>query len=169
MTGCKPRINPVLEWQRAEWYLHTISLEKGCHSISKQERNITTGFQCNYQKTNAAILLWPSDALWWQKSGSTLIQLMAYCMMASSHKLNHCWLIVKYSLWHWLESHFTKKLISSIRVFRDCNFMTIVPRSQWVDSMNRATYLAIVTQFIIPKHNTLFPFSTKNNGITKNK
>ena len=33
-----------------------------------------------------------SDAIWWHKSGSTLVQAMACCLMAPSHYLNQCWL-----------------------------------------------------------------------------
>ena len=38
--------------------------------------------------------LWPSDAIWRQKSWSTLAQVMACCLMAPSHYLNQCWLII---------------------------------------------------------------------------
>ena len=38
--------------------------------------------------------LWPSDAIWRQGSGSTLAQVMACCLMAPSHYLNQCWLII---------------------------------------------------------------------------
>ena len=34
----------------------------------------------------------PSDAIWRQRSGSTLDQIMACCLMAPSHYLNQCWL-----------------------------------------------------------------------------
>ena len=44
--------------------------------------------------------LWPSDAIWWQKSGSTLVQVMAWCLTPSSHYLNQCWLIVSDVQWH---------------------------------------------------------------------
>ena len=37
--------------------------------------------------------LWPSDTIWRQRSGSTLAQVMACCLMAPSHYLNQCWLI----------------------------------------------------------------------------
>ena len=37
---------------------------------------------------------WPSDTIWRQRSGSTLPQVMACCLMAQSHYLNQCWLIV---------------------------------------------------------------------------
>ena len=48
-----------------------------------------------HQKTsrNAFNSLWPSDAIWRHKSGSTLAQEMACCLTAPSHYLNHCWLI----------------------------------------------------------------------------
>ena len=38
--------------------------------------------------------LWPGDAIWRQRSGSTLAQAMACCLMAASHYLNQCWLII---------------------------------------------------------------------------
>ena len=36
----------------------------------------------------------PSDAIWWQRSGSTLAQVMACCLTAPSHYLNQGWLII---------------------------------------------------------------------------
>ena len=38
--------------------------------------------------------LWPGDAVWRHRSGSTLAQVMAWCLMAPSHYLNQCWLII---------------------------------------------------------------------------
>ena len=46
--------------------------------------------------------LWPSDAIWWHKSGSTLAQVVACCLTAPSHYLNQCWLI---SQVQWRSSH----------------------------------------------------------------
>ena len=37
--------------------------------------------------------LWPSNAMWRPKSGSTLAEVMAWCLTAPSHYLNRCWLI----------------------------------------------------------------------------
>ena len=39
-------------------------------------------------------LLWPHGAIWWHKSGSTLVQVMAWCHQAPSHYLNQCWLVI---------------------------------------------------------------------------
>ena len=35
----------------------------------------------------------PSDAKWLHRSGSTLVQVLAFCLMAPSHYLKQCWLI----------------------------------------------------------------------------
>ena len=42
----------------------------------------------------------PSDAIWRQRSGSTLAQVMACCLTASSHYLNQYWLIISKVQWH---------------------------------------------------------------------
>ena len=34
--------------------------------------------------------LWPSAAIWWQRSQSTMTQVMACCLLAPSHYLNQC-------------------------------------------------------------------------------
>ena len=46
------------------------------------------------------ILKLPSDTIWRQRSGSTLARVMACCLMAPSHYLNQCWLIISKALWH---------------------------------------------------------------------
>ena len=39
--------------------------------------------------------LWPGDTLWQHRSGSTLSQVMASCLTASSHYLDQCWPFVQ--------------------------------------------------------------------------
>ena len=51
---------------------------------------------------------WPSDATWWHKSRSTLIQVMASCLMVPNHYLNQCWLIINDILWHSPGGNFTR-------------------------------------------------------------
>ena len=46
------------------------------------------------------ISLWPSDAIWRQRSVLTLAQVMACCLTAPSHYLNQCWLIISEVQWH---------------------------------------------------------------------
>ena len=59
--------------------------------------------KCNFQilmvqvkasKRQWVNLLWPSDATWWHKSESTWAQVMPCCLVAPSHYLNQCWLII---------------------------------------------------------------------------
>ena len=38
--------------------------------------------------------LWPSGVTWWHRSWSTLAQVMTCCLMAPSHNLNKCWLLI---------------------------------------------------------------------------
>ena len=51
--------------------------------------------------------LWPSDAIWRQRSGSTLTQVMACCLTAPSHYLNQCWLVISKVQWYLSEGNFT--------------------------------------------------------------
>ena len=51
--------------------------------------------------------LWPSDAIWQQRSGSTLAQVKACCLTAPSHYLNQCWLIISEVQWHSYQGNFT--------------------------------------------------------------
>ena len=51
---------------------------------------------------------WPGDAMWQHRSGSTLAQVMTYCLTALSHYLNYCWFIIKGVPWHSLESNFMR-------------------------------------------------------------
>ena len=50
----------------------------------------------------------PSDDIWRQRTGSTLAQVMAWCLTAPSHYLNQCWLIITKVLWRSCEDNFTR-------------------------------------------------------------
>ena len=43
--------------------------------------------------------MWPGDAIWRHRTWFTLSQVMAWCLMAPSHYLNQCWLIISEVLW----------------------------------------------------------------------
>ena len=53
------------------------------------------------------IWVWPSNAMRWHTSGSTLAQAMTCCLTEPSHYLKHCWLIISEVLWHSPEGIFT--------------------------------------------------------------
>ena len=47
-----------------------------------------------WSRYNTINSLRPSDAIWQHRSGSTLAQVMACCLMAPSHYLNQSWLLI---------------------------------------------------------------------------
>ena len=57
--------------------------------------------------SKTCLTLWPSDAIWRHRSGSTLAQVMACCLTAPSHYLNQCWLFINEVQWHTSDSNFT--------------------------------------------------------------
>ena len=50
--------------------------------------------------------LWNIDAISCSITWSTLVQVMVYCLTASNHYMNQCWLIVRDVLRHWFEDNF---------------------------------------------------------------
>ena len=80
--------------------------------------------------------LGPSDAISWQRSGSTLAQVMACCLMAPSHYLNQCWLILSKVQWHSSESIFTRATSAIYHWRLRENWLSQIsfksPRGQWV-------------------------------------
>ena len=57
--------------------------------------------RCVYLDNSKSVKsLWYSDAIWQRRSGSTLSQVISYCLMAPSHYLNQDSLIINEVLWH---------------------------------------------------------------------
>ena len=54
--------------------------------------------------------LWPSDAIWRQRSGSTLDQVMACCLTAPSLYLYKCWLNISEVQWQLPENNLTSDI-----------------------------------------------------------
>ena len=103
---------------------------------------------------------WQSSVLWYGKlpldykelthyglvmlygdwSGSTLAQIMACCLMAPSHYLNQCWLLISEVLWHLPESNSTVRAPATTLYdeFENYTFQIAAtsPRRQWVNSLS---------------------------------
>ena len=81
---------------------------------------------------------WPSDAIWWHRSGSTLVQVMACCLTAPSHYLNQCWVVSKVQ-WHSFDGNFTRYASASDHwvQFENylCNLSFEYARGQWVNTV----------------------------------
>ena len=98
------------------------------HQLENYFSKITAPSRCK-QWVNS---LWPSDTIWRHKSGSTLDQVMACCLMAPSHYLNQCWLIISKVQWHSSECNFTRdtSAISHWNYLENDLFKS--PRGQWL-------------------------------------
>ena len=80
--------------------------------------------------------LWSSENIWWHRSRSTSAHVMTCYLMASSHHLNQCWLLVSEVLW--LSS---KAFISMFPRYYSVSFKIFIfkisapsPRGQWLDA-----------------------------------
>ena len=71
--------------------------------------------------------LWPGDAIWRQRSGSTLAQVMAWCHQATSHYLSQCWLIIGKVKWDSSDSNFTRDHLKFHSNFPGANELTSWP------------------------------------------
>ena len=80
--------------------------------------------------------LWPSDAMWRQRTGSTLAQVTACCLTAPSHYLIQCWLIMNLVLWHPPETNFIGKTEFESYHFK---IITTSLRGQWVKCLHLKT------------------------------
>ena len=81
--------------------------------------------------------MWPCDSIRRHRTGSTLAHVMACCLMAPSHYLNQCWLIISKVQWQSSEGKFTRDT-SAINHWNSLeNYLPDIslksPRDQWVN------------------------------------
>ena len=90
-----------------------------------------------YTPSHAEQAMWPSDAIWWYRHGSTLAQVMACCLTAPIHYLNQCWLITSEVLWHSHEDNFTRNAEGIYPWYEfesvQATITVASPRGQWVN------------------------------------
>ena len=112
----------------SSWWMTTLSV-KQAHWIT---RLIIPLSGPQYQLNS----LWPSDSIWRHGSGSTLVQVMACCLMAPSHYLNQCWLLKREVRWHSPESYFAQAT-TLYNEFENYTFeiTATAPNSQWVNPL----------------------------------
>ena len=67
--------------------------------------------------------LWSSDAIWCDRTVSTLVQVTAFCMTPKCHYLNQCWLFTYEVLWHSHESNFIGNVHD---IYHSCEFWKLL-------------------------------------------
>ena len=93
-----------LYWIRALDSLSAITIDNAIYHINYAHHFVLLWSVVVVMEVNS---LWPSDAIWYNRYGSTLAQVMACCLRAPSHYLNHCLLIIIKLQWHfsWAQFH----------------------------------------------------------------
>ena len=81
-----------------------------CHFLIPEPKMTPVSTDSRYRWINS---LRQSDAIWRHRSRSTLIQVMACCLMAPSHYLNQCWLIISKVQGHSSDGNFTRLWVKS--------------------------------------------------------
>ena len=92
-------------------------------------------------KGNELNSLWPGDATWQHRSGSTLAQVIAFCLMAPSYYLNQFLLIIKSVLWHSSGTIFTRNahiLYLIHNIYSEIAFIELLPH---FPGANELTYI----------------------------
>ena len=88
------------------------------HHVSHLTNN--NNCHCNLQCTLGILmaLMMGTELLNSCRSGSTLAQVMACCLMAPSNYLNWCWLVISGALWHFPNTNYTSaQYINSLNEF----------------------------------------------------
>ena len=77
-------------WQKCGYVLvFTIVPANGLVYFRYQDICRQIDYQFQGHECMGVNALCPGDAIWWHRSGSTLVQVMSYCLTAPSHYLHH--------------------------------------------------------------------------------
>ena len=130
-------------------------------------------------------LLWARDAIYPQRTWSTLVQKMARCLTASSHYLNQCWIIVSkvHCLWNrranppQVSNHTFRPMMQIIETLPVLNHVAFINYSgtcahvfEW-SPLNPKVYAHVLRRIIhedIPEPPQTLLGSQKNNIPSKN-
>ena len=92
--------------------------------------------------------MWHSVAIWHHRTGSTLVQVMSCCLMATSHYLIQYWLVISEVLWHSPGSIFTfighAVILYSNYENDTFHIIVISPSCQWVNGVFCIMYVSWV-------------------------
>ena len=97
-----------------------------------------------------------SDDIWWHKTGSTLAQVMALCLLiASNHYRNQCWPLISEVLWTSYDRNFSVQATNLCNEFgnftlRFTGHACLGPMS-WTDKKSPAIYIIAPCQNRWPK------------------
>ena len=108
--------------------------------------------------------LWHCDTIWWHKSGWTLTQAMACCLMVPSHCLNQYWLFINgvQSLLRPVSQEVLKISICKRSLKNTLKIIFTSLRDHWVNS---SSVIDISFLFLVLGDNPCFPNSEKHPDV----
>ena len=145
MTGVLPArskqiIRAIVRPQRRLYYQFTVSYTlitpEGKVHLAREKFLVYPRFMMSLRWINS---VWHNDAMCRHRSGSTLVQVMAWCLTAPSHYLSQCWLIISEVQWQSPVGDFTRdtSAINHKNYLEDylskISFKSA--RDQWVNTM----------------------------------
>ena len=101
----RTQVGPMLApWTFLSWLSFNSfnSLQNGSWTMAKQSFMMWSSLSFN-----SFNFLWPSNTMWWYRSGSTLAKVVACYLKAPCHYLSQCWLLISQVLWYSPEGNFT--------------------------------------------------------------
>ena len=103
--------------------------------------------------------MWPSDAIWWHISGSTVAQVIGRCLMAPSHYLNLCWLIISVAFTCGQSHRKCSRYVFLVCVWKMSNLrlQSYLPGANGLTHWGRATHICVSKLSIIGSDNGLSP------------
>ena len=106
------------QWHGKYRIIRSLFSKRKCISFWRHLRLKKWQKKCKYfimfLKINSAPGSPYCGAIWWDRTWSTLAQVMACCLKAPSHYLNQCWFLISEVLWHSHESNFIASARTSI-------------------------------------------------------
>ena len=78
-----------------DFHNHSAICKAHWQCCSWAARQILIFRRCSLGETNG-----PGDAAWRHRTLSTLVQIIACCLMAPSHNLHQCWITIVEIMWH---------------------------------------------------------------------
>ena len=97
-----------------------------------------------FSRSNCLFIV-ASDSIWSQRFDSALVQLMACCLIAQSHYLNQCWLLINEVVFRWehASSLWVPKLLISLITVKNI-LSKLLPHLPGANELKTISMLAVL-------------------------
>ena len=108
----------------------------------------------------------PGDTIWWHRTWSTLVQVMACCLMILSHYLNQCWQIISKVQWQSLEDNILHDIPhpSITKIELNITYLKVHSNVPAVNELN-SYLIEYINREDVHTHVTVHPACTVHNQV----